>query len=78
MHVLVDGKPCQTSASSVADEWKERSNIIFCAFLFIISSKLFMFTLLSIHVLPNHEHTGHVINDCAHQNDIKKKIRAEL
>ena len=77
MHVLVDGKPCQTSASSVADEWKERSNIIFWASLFIISIKLFMFTVLSIHVLPNHEHVGHIVNYCAHQNDVKK-IRAEL
>lgn len=77
MHVLVDGKPVQTSASSVADEWKERSNIIFWASLFIISSKLFMFTKLSIHVLSKHEHVGQIVNYCAHQNDVKK-IRAEL
>ena len=77
MQALVEGKPFQASGSSVADEWKEGSNIIFWASLFIMSSKLFMFTVLSIHVLPNHEHVGHTINDSAHQNDVKK-IRAEL
>lgn len=37
-----------------------------------------MFTVLSIHVLPNHEHVGHIVNYCAHQNDIKKNTRRAL
>ena len=36
-----------------------------------------MFTVLPIHVLPSHEHVRHIVNYCAHQNDVKK-TRAEL
>ena len=37
-----------------------------------------MFTVLSVHVLPNHAHVGHIVNDCAHQNDVTKNMRRAL